>query len=273
MNPPVELHVVPVMRPLLLALLLAACAQRPPTASAPPPPPPDIQVPDYARRPFEPFGHTNAVAIALREWRAFGSLVDDNPPGVFPPPGIRPDQQPGLWQRVGDYWWGGQDYAAPESGWTARYDGYGNAYESDAPAWSAAFISYVMRSAGARRRFTYSPLHADYINAAARQEGALAAERPETYPPQQGDLICLGRGNARALRFEDLPGPRFLAHCDLVTAARPGLLDVVGGNVGASVTLKHVPTTQAGTLATADGTVLDRRWPWFVVLRVNYDAP
>jgi hypothetical protein len=33
-------------------------------------------------------------------------------------------------------------------------------------AWSAAFIDYVMRIAGAGHRFPYSSTHADYINAA-----------------------------------------------------------------------------------------------------------
>ena len=38
------------------------------------------------------------------------------------------------------------------------------------------------------------------------------------------------------------------------------------------VTLKHVPTTPEGWLAGPDGVVLDGRFPWFVVVRVAYDA-
>ena len=259
---------------LLLLFCLAGCGSRPvaPTISLVRPPPDDSQVPDYAKRPFEPFSRVNAVAIALREWRAFGSVVNDAPPGPGGPRSMRPDHQPGLWQRVGDYWWGGQAFNSKESGWTGQYDSFGMPFQSDAPAWSAAFVSYVMRSAGAGAKFTYSPLHADYINAAARSEGALRAERPESYAPQAGDVICVGRADARGMRFEDLPGPRFLSHCDIVVAARPGELEVIGGNVVGGVTLKHVPTTGGGTLATADGTVVDRRFSWFVVLRVLYEA-
>ncbi|MBC7799949.1 MAG: DUF2272 domain-containing protein [Gemmatimonadaceae bacterium] len=264
---------------LATALLLAACAA-PPPAPAPSddavvqlrPVLPDQNVPDFAKRPFEPFARANAVGIAMREWRGFGSLVTDTGPDAPPVPrDIRPDRQAGLWQRVGEYWWLGQDAASRETGWTSKYDEFGRAYGGDAPAWSAAFVSYVMRSAGAGDRFRYSPLHADYINAAAQGLGAVRAERPDGYAPQPGDLICVQRGNVRALRYDDLPAPRFFAHCDLVVAAEPGRLAVVGGNVVAGVTMRNVPTTDAGMLAGPDGRLVDSRFNWFVVIRVLYD--
>ncbi len=264
-----------VVRALSLLLLLAACAPRPAppaVAALQPAALADQHVADFARQPFEPFSRANAVGIVLREWRGFGSLVDDDPPDSHPPPrSLRPDKQPGLWQRVGEYWWLGQDAGSRESGWTSKYDEFGQLYQGDAPAWSAAFVSYVMRSAGAGMRFPYSPLHADYINAALQGTGVLRAERPEAYAPQPGDLICVSRGRIRQMRFEDLSGARFFGHCDVVTAAQPGQLTTVGGNVGGGVTMKHVPTTAAGTLADAQGRVADPRYDWFVVLRVLYD--
>jgi len=129
-----------------------------------------------------------------------------------------------------------------------------------------------MRIAGAGPGFPYTALHADYINAAARNEGVLQARRPETDAPQAGDLICVGRAEARNLRFDDLPTSRFFAHCDIVTRAEPGQLTVIGGNVFGGVTMKHVPTTPQGTLAGPAGAILDQRFPWFVVLRVGYAA-
>ena len=232
---------------------------------------PDEHLPPYVRHPFEPFAAATVIAIALREWRAFGSLVYDAPPGQEPPRGLRPDKQPGLWQRVADFWWSSQDYNAKEGGWSSVYNESGTPYSADAPAWSAAFISYVFRTSGAGDRFPYSPLHADYINAAARGEGALQAERPESYRPVPGDLICLGRLSARNMRFDDLPTGRFFGHCDIVVEAVPGQLTVIGGNVEGSVTEKHVPTTPEGTLSSPGG-VVDSRYPWFVVLHVRYDG-
>lgn len=261
----------------LLVLLLAACATTPPNgrgitlgagglAT-------DAHVPAFARRPFEPFSRENVVAIAQREWRAFGMPVNDDPPDQQNPHGdSRLDRQPGLWQRVGEYWWLGQNAGGKEEDWSSKYSEYGTPYRGDAPAWSAAFISYVMRSAGAAGNFTYSPLHADYINAAARNEGALRAERPENYAPRPGDLICTGRASARNIRFEDLPASTFLAHCDIVTQAGPSQLLVIGGNVDAGVTMKHIPTGPTGLLAEPGGRPYDSRYNWFVVLRVMYDG-
>ena len=99
---------------------------------------------------------------------------------------------------------------------------------------------------------------------------AIVAEPPEAYAPLPGDLICTSRG-ARKIHFADLPA-RFPGHCDIVVATSPGKLDVIGGNVDDAVTLKHVPVTPDGRLADAGGTVLDGRFPWFVVLRVRYEA-
>jgi hypothetical protein len=241
------------------------------------------QTPPFSRLGYAPFSRADAVAIALREWRLFGSPVDDDPPGTRPPPlpDEKPEREPGLWQRVGEYWWEGEDAGSRFASWTGKHDETGAEFPASADghyAWSAAFISYVMRIAGAGDRFPYSAAHADYINA-ARQESlgqisgvALSAERPDAYAPQPGDLICLGRGASRSLTFDDLPtASTFPGHCDIVVAAVPGTLTVIGGNVDDAVTEKHVPTTPDGLLAPPGGPVLDTRYPWFVVLRVLYD--
>ena len=254
-----------------MLLALAACSTpRPGITLAPQPAPPvDQHLPAYVRRPPEPFSRANAIAMAEREWRAWGSVVNDDPP--YPvAKATRPDQQPGLWQRVADYWWSSQDNGAPAGAWDSKYTPEGAEYDRTGPAWSAAFISYLMRTAGAGTGFPYSPLHADYINAAARTEGVLRAARPETDAPAPGDIICLGRADARNLRFDDLPTTRFFAHCDIVTRADPGQLTVIGGNVVGGVTAKHVPTTPRGTIATPEGRILDPRYPWFVILHVAY---
>ena len=119
--------------------------------------------PPFARMPYEAFGRAEAVAIAEQEWRLFGAHVDDDPPapgGFDPTPGDDPARVPGHWERIGEYWWLGQDVDRRESAWTGMHDENGNEIDTsrdDYYAWSAAFINYVMRTAGAGARFPYSP--------------------------------------------------------------------------------------------------------------------
>ncbi|MFI4988762.1 MAG: DUF2272 domain-containing protein [Alphaproteobacteria bacterium] len=250
----------------LLLATLAACA-------------PGDHAPSFASKPYESFNRDDAVAIALREWRLFAQPVVDEPPGdrTLPLPAEKPERQAGLWQRVGEYWWIGLAADAPEVAWTGKHDGKGAVFPAAVDgsyAWSAAFVSYVMRIAGAGERFPYAPNHASYVNAAASgRSPILRAEPPESYPPKRGDLICLGRKRAAALRFSDLPTSySWPGHCAIVVAVEPGMLSVVGGNVEDAVSMTHVPLTPSGTLANPDHTVVDGRYPWFVVLELLYDA-
>ena len=273
----------------LACALLAGCAQ----PAAPPPklgPTPVTQgrvshgplVPDEHVAPFatlgwEPFSRQDAVAIAQREWRLFGERVDDDPPGSRPPPlpEDKPERQAGLWQRVGEYWWEGQDPSEREAAWTGMHDADGRLFPAEEDgqyAWSAAFISYVMRIAGAGPDFPYSPNHSTYINASVTGRSPLVqGYAPQDYAPLPGDLICTGRDSAAGLRFRDLPyyGP-FPAHCDIVVVVAPGQLTVIGGNVDDAVTVKHVPISDTGLLAGPDGKILDTRYPWLAVLKVAY---
>ena len=264
---------------ILLALGVIGCV--PPQAEAPAPglPAPttalNAHIPPFARWPYQPFSREAAVQIALREWRAFGQPI------VFPNTELPEDEEreEGLWQRVGEYWWLGLDPRWKEQNWTGIHDENGVVFpasEDGNYAWSAAFISYVMRIAGAESRFPYTETHADYINAARRhglglEPGtALTAERIEVYAPQRGDLICYWRGR-QPVTYDDLPIPgRFPGHCDIVVAIRPGDLDVIGGNVDNAVAMKHIPATLDGHLAGPDGVLIDPDHHYFVVLRVEY---
>ena len=254
-----------------LALALGACAGRPPAGLAPAD---DAQVPPFARVPYQAFSREAAVQIALREWRAFGSAI------LYPKEELPYDAErsEGLWQRVGEYWWLGLPMGTREQRFTGMHNQNGIVFpasEDGNYAWSAAFIDYVMRMAGAGHQFPYSPTHADYINAARlhalgrRPDLAITAEPPETYAPQVGDLICLWRGR-RPIRFADLPTDRFPGHCDIVTALHPGSIDAIGGNVDNTVGLWRVPVTADGHLVQPEGTVVDPDHPWFVVIRVDY---
>jgi hypothetical protein len=255
--------------PASLLLALAACAPAPPRAISD-----DSHIPPFARVPYQPFSREAAVQIALREWRAFGQPV------ALPNQELPFDNEraEGLWQRVGEYWWLGLPMGAADQGYTGMHDQNGRVFPASQDgnyAWSAAFIDYVMRMAGAGHRFPYAPDHADYINAGKehatgrRPDLAITAERPEIYAPRRGDLICLWRGR-RPIRFDDLPTSRFPGHCDIVVQRHPGSLDVIGGNVDNSVAMKHIPVTADGHLAGPDGTVVDTDHPWFLVIRVDY---
>jgi len=267
-------------------LLLAACASNRPAVIPPRPAPSEVydeqaHVPPFARVPYAPFSRTDAVAIALREWRLFGGPVDDLPEGQMPDLGeAKPERLPGLWQRVGEYWWLGINASDSSTAWTGKHDADGRVFppkQDGNYAWSAAFISYVMRIAGAGMRFPYSPAHATYINIAAQMaQGstggwAVMAERPDSYAPQPGDLICHGRLGAKSVRFEDLPAGPFTSHCDIVVETGANTISVIGGNVDDAVTLKHVPTDTSGRIAAAGDAPYDTRYPWMVVLRVLYD--
>ena len=259
--------ILPRIVPLSLALFLAACAAAP------------SRVPPFAAKPYEPFVRATAVAIALREWRLFGSLIDD--PALegreAGSPLEKPERLPGLWERVGEYWWLGQNPDEAAAAWTGKHDRRGDVFpftDDERYAWSAAFISYVMRIAGAGDRFPYSPSHAVYVNAAAAvRSPVLRAEPPESYPPKPGDLICRGRYRAADLTFRDLPTSYvWPGHCGIVVSVGAGTLDIIGGNVEDAVRLTHIPITERGTLGNPGEPVLDQRYRWFVVLQVLYDA-
>ena len=90
-------------------------------------------------------------------------------------------------------------------------------------AWSAAFVSYVMRIAGAGPRFPYSASHSDYIDMQpSRGSGpglglGVTAERAETYAAAtwRYDLLR-SRQRASTCVMTICPPGTFQAHCDIV---------------------------------------------------------
>jgi Uncharacterized protein conserved in bacteria (DUF2272) len=265
---------------LLLVLLLSACAApskpAPPAAGgAPHAVSLEAAIPPFARDPYEPFSRAAAVAIAKAEWRAFYQPI------ALPHTPLPSDEEreEGLWQLVGLYWWIGLGPGWVESAFTGKHDARGQVFPAEGDgnyAWSAAFISYVMRLAGAGNRFPYTETHSDYINAARRHALgqapgiAITTERPLLYPPELGDLICAWR-DAHPITYDDLPtAGRFPSHCDIVVGKESGLLDVIGGNVENAVAMKRVPVTADGRLVYPNGEVVDPDHHWFVVIRVLY---
>lgn len=103
-------------------------------------------------------------------------------------------------------------------------------------AWSAAFISYVMKRAGAGINFKYSPSHSVYIRDAIKnkKEGnknPFKGYRPEEKKVEKGDLVCYAR--QKGVDYDTTS--RYASHCDLIVDIKDGNAIGVGGNVSNSV--------------------------------------
>ena len=136
-----------------------------------------------------------------------------------------------------DYWRTGVGWLPSESDWWSRVP------------WSAAFISWVMRKAGAGRAFKYSSAHAVYIKAAkdnriANNDNPFKAYRVSEVAPQVGDLVCKRRAGSGATYDNIRAG--MTTHCDIVTNVQPNRLMTIGGNVSNSVSWTPVSTRIRG---------------------------
>ncbi|HSM56586.1 MAG TPA: DUF2272 domain-containing protein [Candidatus Sulfomarinibacteraceae bacterium] len=135
--------------------------------------------------------------------------------------------------------------------------------------WSAVFISWLMRAAGAGSSFRYSRAHQRYIAAAKRNRERNNAGNPfwafrvDEVAPQVGDLVCAERANSGAT-YENIDDGFKASHCDIVTEVRPGQLTVIGGNVGDTVGKKTVRTDNKGFI---DRNGRQRRF--FAVIRIR----
>ena len=134
--------------------------------------------------------------------------------------------------------------------------------------WSAVFVSWVMRTAGAGGDFGYSRAHQNYIRAARRtrldgnSSSPFWAYKATEVAPQVGDLVCAARANSGAT-YDNIGDARSRAtHCDIVTEVQPGQLRVIGGNVNHNVDAKTIRTLPTGLLA-LDG----NQSQFFAVLR------
>jgi len=115
-------------------------------------------------------------------------------------------------------------------------------------AWSAAFISWVLKQAGAGPYFQYAAAHRYYVHRAVHNALKYGGHPVQAHPvertkPRVGDLVCYWR-ESRPLTIADLvkipvmtedPQHQFPLHCDIVTEVEPKHLWSVGGNVSQSV--------------------------------------
>lgn len=203
--------------------LTVAGAGLPPTGSVAPPPTQSPSAPYIPTAPT-PRGGTlraNVATIArqeLQRWRNREIIESD--------PAIRPVLE--------DYWRTGVGWLPSGNTWWTT-------------AWSAAFISWVIRKAGAGSAFRYSSAHVEYVAAAKQNRLANTTNLFKAYriwevAPRIGDLVCLERESS-GVTYENVDDGNFRAsHCDVVVEVLPGKLITVGGNVSNSVGSTSVTT-------------------------------
>lgn len=103
-------------------------------------------------------------------------------------------------------------------------------------AWSAAFISYLMKIAGAEDDFKYNSSHSVYIREAVKNRKQNNSKKFKAYKPnevtvQVGDLVCYPRQSG--INYDTTSV--YKSHCDLIISADQNIAVGVGGNVSNSV--------------------------------------
>ncbi len=234
---------------LMLVAVLAACAA--------PPPPVAVLAPPL---PYPPSVRARMVAVAEAEWREWGSLVREV---GDPAPQESPEARLENFPRVLAYW-----LVAPDEDGAIRRnrDLYGAALAGEPrgaglwrnPAWSAAFISYVMQRAGVdAREFRPTASHAFYLDHILKDaadypdQAPFIPHLPDIYAPAVGDLVCADRSRDPISRWTQRAadqGHFRPMHCDLVVAVAPGVVEAIGGNVADAVTRTRFPTDAQGRL-------------------------
>jgi len=119
--------------------------------------------------------------------------------------------------------------------------------------WSAAFISWVMRRAGAGDNFCYAPNHATYIVAARNNVGkdnavfkAYNINDTNAAWPQPGDLLCKNR-DGKIYTLNTIH-KNCISHCDVVIESDSvhRIVTTIGGNVNNRVAKRIVFLNEKG---------------------------
>ena len=143
-----------------------------------------------------------------------------------------------MYSRLKDYW--------SNVGWSE------NRWTPTSEPWSAAFISYVMKKAGAGNDFVYNASHSKYIRDAIKNRKENNSKPFKAYrlseqqaAPELGDLVCYSRESKTDL-YDRTSG--YKSHCDIVVNKTVDSIDVIGGNVGHTVQKKTYQLNSDGTV-------------------------
>jgi hypothetical protein len=124
---------------------------------------------------------------------------------------------------------------------------------NEANPWSAAFISYVMKTAGISD-FPVNASHALYAEALRKNPSKFQVLDPSKTTIQVGDLVVANRGNSLTFATKPWSGN---THGDIITSISGNTAKGIGGNIGQSVGVTNIGLVN-GKLGRSD---------YFVVLR------
>ena len=116
-------------------------------------------------------------------------------------------------------------------------------WDASDDAWSAVFISYIMKEANMKDDFPYSARHSDYITKAINNKTSSNKSKLQGYRLNEkkvavGDLICSSRESTSDLYTRR---GKYKSHCDIVVKKNREEATVIGGNLANSVSQKKVP--------------------------------
>ena len=177
------------------------------------------------------------VATAIGEWNRWGNQTYDVRNHALRTG--HKEGEDGFYQIVGTYCLDGADIHGEDG----RDHGY---------PWSAVFISWVMKQSGAGTRFRYSSQHSVYIYQAIRdllrrrEEASFWCYRLNEMKPAVGDLVCWGREGG--VDYDHQKNGVYSGHTDIVVSVGDDTVDIIGGNVGDSVTRRPLRINDSGFL-------------------------
>lgn len=221
-----------IVGPVTEAALIRAGAAAPPGSVSPTNPPPGTVTPP------PPAGSLrgNIVSVALQEWNRWGQ-------------GSKNENDPSLQAILKDYWVSG----------TGSDYGYTNSL-----AWSAAFISWVIKKAGGGNNFRYSGAHTTYTyyakqNRIQNNASPFKAFRITEKRPEPGDIIVQNRGTS-TFTYDNVQPDLSGTHGDIVVSVSGNSIQVIGGNLSNSVSRNPYYLNANGFLNSA---------PHFAIIKVQ----
>lgn len=127
------------------------------------------------------------------------------------------------------------------------YDGRSVDADGQDIPWSAAFISWVVRRAGAGyARFRFSQRHSEFVHDAIQARVLGLSDRPfwgyrrTEQRPALGDIIQKNaKGGTIGYDYAETHS-RYPSHSDVVVEVTAGVARVIGGNVGDTVSMRRV---------------------------------